>query len=108
MDRLQKSVLEMVLLNDFATPLMLASVTVARPDMADALALSAISLRWVQMIYLMASAMFVMQFGSLADRLGRKRVFLYGPAAVVATSVLAALSVNDTMLLTARFLQGVA
>jgi len=108
MDRLQKSVLVMVLLNGFATPLMLSSVNVALPDMADALALSAISLSWVQMIYLMASAMFVMQFGSLADRLGRKRVFLYGTAAVVVTSVLAALSINDTMLLSARFLQGVA
>ena len=108
MDRLQKSVLVMVLLNGFATPLMLSSVNVALPDMADALALSAISLSWVQMIYLMASAMFVMQFGSLADRLGRKRVFLYGTGAVVVTSVLAALSVNGTMLLSARFLQGAA
>src|SRR5690606_39890585 len=89
MDRLQKSVLVMVLLNGFATPLMLSSVNVALPDMAYALALSAISLSWVQMIYLMAIAMFVMQFGSLAAPLGRKRVFLYGTGAVAVTSVLA-------------------
>src|SRR5690606_22158397 len=39
---------------------------------------------------------------------GRKRVFLYGTAAVVLTSILAAMASNDSMMLTARFLQGAA
>jgi EmrB/QacA subfamily drug resistance transporter len=60
------------------------------------------------MIYLMASAMFVMIFGRVADSVGRKKIFLIGTAAVIVTSVMAALAVNGTMLLGARFLQGVS
>lgn len=58
------------------------------------------------MAFLMASTMFVLIFGRVADNVGRKRIFLIGTLAVIITSVIAALSVNDVMLLSARFLQG--
>ncbi|OGT70696.1 MAG: hypothetical protein A3H44_09145 [Gammaproteobacteria bacterium RIFCSPLOWO2_02_FULL_57_10] len=106
--RLQNTVLLMVLLNGFTTPLMLSATNVALPAMADDLQLSAVALSWIPMAYLVASAMFVLPFGGLADRIGRKRVFLQGTVAVILTSILAAVSFNATMLISARFLQGVA
>lgn len=105
---LQNTVLLMVLLNGFTTPLMLSATNVALPAIADDLHLSAVALSWIPMAYLVASAMFVLPFGGLADRIGRKRVFLQGTVAVILTSILAALALNATMLIAARFLQGVA
>lgn len=106
--RAQRVLLLMILLNAFATPLMLSSANVALPSIADDLSLDAVILAWVPMIYLMASTIFIMIFGRIADSVGRKRVFLIGTAAVVVSSVFAALSINATMLLSARFAQGVS
>lgn len=104
---LQRTALAMVLLNCFTTPLMLSAANVALPAIARDLRLNAVMLSWVPMAFLMASAMFVLICGRLADMYGRKRIFMYGTAGVVVTSLLAALAVNGTFLIVARFLQGV-
>ncbi len=104
--RLQKMTLTMVLVNAFTTPLMLSAVNVALPSIANDLSMNAVLLSWVPMAYLMASAMFVLVFGRLADMVGRKRVFLLGTSCVIVTSLIAALAVNPYMLIGARFLQG--
>lgn len=105
---LQNAVLLMVLLNAFTTPLMLSATNVALPGISADLGMSAVALSWVPLAFLMASAMFVLLFGSLADRIGRKRIFLLGTAAVIVTSAIAALSLNGPMLIAARFLQGIS
>ncbi len=105
---LQNTVLLMVLLNAFSTPLMLSAANVALPAIAGDMGLEAVALSWIPTAYLMASAMFVLIFGRLADQYGRKRLFLLGTGAVIITSVMAALAVNPGMLLGARFLQGVS
>ncbi|MDT8427259.1 MAG: MFS transporter [Pseudomonadales bacterium] len=105
---LQRAVLWMVLLNAFTTPLMLSAANIALPAIADDLGLSANTLSWIPLAYLMASAMFVLMFGRLADNHGRKRIFLLGTAAVIASSLFAASAVGAGMLLAARFLQGVS
>ncbi len=105
---LQKKTLTMVLVNAFTTPLMLSAVNVALPSIATDLSMSAVMLSWVPMAYLMASAMFVLMFGRLADMFGRKRIFLVGTTCVIITSIIAALSVNGSMMIVARFLQGMS
>jgi len=104
----QRVLLLMILLNAFATPLMLSSANVALPSIARDLSMDAVILAWVPMVYLMASTIFVLIFGRVADSVGRKRIFLIGTAAVIVSSVYAALSVNSAMLLSARFAQGVS
>jgi len=106
LNKLQRAALAMVLLNAFTTPLMLSAVNVALPAIADDLRLDAVMLSWVPMAYLMASAMFVLVFGRLADMFGRKRIFLFGTGSVILTSLLAAFSFNGEVLVFARFLQG--
>lgn len=105
---LQRITLLMVLLNAFTTPLMLSAVNVALPAIAIDLSMNAVLLSWVPMAYLMASAMFVLIFGRIADMVGRKRIFLLGTASVIVTSLIAAFAVSSTMLISARFLQGVS
>lgn len=103
----ERATLIMVWLSAFSTPLMLSAVNVALPSIARALRLNAVVLSWVPLVYLLASAMFVLVFGKLADLHGRKRVFLIGSAGVMASSLLAALAADGAQLLAFRFLQGV-
>lgn len=105
-DRIQKTALHMVLLNCFTTPMMLSAANVALPSIARELNVHAVLLSWIPMAYLMASAMFVLIFGRLADMFGRKRIFICGIISVIVTSLIAAFSVNVSMLIVARFLQG--
>lgn len=98
----------MVLISGFTMPLMLSASNVALPAIATDLQLDAVLMSWIPMIYLMASAMFVLIFGRVADNTGRKRIFLLGTVAVILSSTLAALSPNGPILLSARFLQGVS
>ena len=105
---LQRAALVMVLLNAFTTPLMLSATNVALPTIADDLQLDAVMLGWIPMAFLMASAMFVLIFGRIADMVGRKRIFLIGTVCVIVTSLLAATASNGAFLITARFLQGMS
>lgn len=105
---LQRITLTMVLLNAFTTPLMLSAINVALPSIATDLSMNAVLLSWIPMAYLMASAMFVLIFGRIADMVGRKRIFLLGTSSVIITSLIAAFAINGTMLIAARFLQGVS
>ncbi|MBL1142801.1 MAG: MFS transporter [Proteobacteria bacterium] len=107
-ESLQRITLTMVLLNAFTTPLMLSGVNVALPAIAIDLSMNAVLLSWIPMAYLMASAMFVLIFGRLADMVGRKRIFLIGTGSVIVTSLIAAFAVSGTMLVAARFLQGMS
>ena len=102
----QRSVLLMVLPNALAVPIMLSSVNVALPDIASDLNLSAVAVSWVPTVFLMASAMFVLIFGRVADMYGRKKVFLMGAMTVIVASLMASMAVDSSQLLVARFLQG--
>ena len=105
---LQRNALIMVLINALTTPLMLSSVNVALPSIAKDLNMNAVLLSWIPMAYLMASAMFVLVFGFLADMLGRKKVFLFGTACAVITSIFAAMANSGELLILLRFLQGIS
>lgn len=97
-----------LVVSSFALPLMLSAVHVALPSVARALRLDAVTLSWVQLTFLTASAATVLAFGRLADLVGRKRVFTVGTFALLGASLLAAAATDAAMLLTARCLQGMS
>ena len=105
---IQRITLIMILLNAFATPVMLSAVNVAIPFIADDLSVNAVLLCWIPMAYLMASAMFVLIFGRIADMVGRKKIFLMGTTSVIVTSLIAALVDSGIALIVVRFLQGIS
>lgn len=80
----------------------------AVPSLTRELAPSAEQLLWIGDIYSLALAGLLVTMGTLADRIGRKRLLLIGVAAFGLASLLAAFSVNAQMLMTARALLGVA
>src|SRR6202012_2403282 len=64
-------------------------------------------LQWVIDAYALSLAALVLTAGSLADRLGRRRVFVAGLAIFSIASLLCALAPDPTFLNLARGLQGV-
>jgi EmrB/QacA subfamily drug resistance transporter len=82
-------------------------VNVALPAIADDLDASLSDLQWVLDAYLVTLSALVLLGGSLGDRYGRRRVFLYGLAGFTAASVLCGLAPNVEVLILARAVQGI-
>src|ERR687896_1101502 len=82
-------------------------VNVALPSIREDLGASFTDLQWVVDAYALTLAALVLTAGSLADRLGRRRVFAAGLGVFSVASLLCALAPDPTFLNAARALQGV-
>jgi EmrB/QacA subfamily drug resistance transporter len=82
-------------------------VNVALPSIRQDLDASFTDLQWVVDAYALTLAALVLAAGSLADRLGRRRLFAAGLVIFSVASLLCALSPSPTLLSLARALQGV-
>ncbi|MFQ6327211.1 MFS transporter [Nocardia sp. CWNU-33] len=83
-------------------------VNVSFPDIAASFPeASRAQLSWVLDAYFIAMAALLVPAGGLADRLGHKRVLLWGIGLFVITSIACALAPNWQLLVGARSLQGV-
>jgi EmrB/QacA subfamily drug resistance transporter len=91
----------------FFTPFAGASVTIGLPSIGDELAMDAILLGWVATAFLLASVMFLVPVGRIADIYGRKRIFTYGMITFTVASALSAISTSAAMLILSRVLQGI-
>src|ERR671934_2532354 len=82
-------------------------VNVALPSIQRDLNASLSSLQWVVDAYALTLASFLLVFGSLGDRLGRRRIFSIGFGVFTLASLLCGLSNDPTVLNFFRALQGV-
>lgn len=82
-------------------------VNVALPSIREDLDASFSDLQWVVDAYALTLAALVLTAGSLADRLGRRRLFAIGLAIFSVASVLCALAPDPLFLNLARAVQGV-
>ncbi|MBA2949755.1 MFS transporter [Streptomyces himalayensis] len=82
-------------------------VTVALPDMAAALDTTFADLQWVMDGYALALAALLLGAGSLADRVGRRAVYLGGLVLFAAASLACALATGPDQLIAFRVVQGV-
>lgn len=81
-------------------------VNVALPVMQHQFALPIATLQWVVTAYLLAITGVLPVMGQLADRLGRREVFVVGTATFIVGSLLCALSPDFEWLVMARVFQG--
>jgi MFS family permease len=81
-------------------------VTLALPHIGAALHAGAGTTRWVALAYLLALTGTLVAVGRLADRFGRKLLYLYGFAVFTAGSALCGLAGDLGWLIAARVLQG--
>src|SRR3954452_14016950 len=77
-------------------------VNVALPDIQSSLGASLSSLQWVVDAYSLPLAAFLLTAGSLAHRMGRHRVFLFGFLIFTVASFLCGVSLIATLLNLAR------
>jgi EmrB/QacA subfamily drug resistance transporter len=82
-------------------------VNVALPSIREDLGASFTDLQWVVDAYALTLAALVLTAGSLADRLGRRRVFAAGLTIFSGASLLCALAPDPTFLNLARAVQGI-
>ncbi|MEV0266155.1 MFS transporter [Streptomyces sp. NPDC050617] len=90
----------------FMLMLDLTVVNVALPDMRTHLHATFSDLQWVLDAYALGLAVFLLTAGSLADRLGRKRVFNTGFVIFLLASLACGLAPNAAFLSAARGVQG--
>jgi len=103
----KKAVLLVVTLSSFLAPFMGSSINIALPSIAKEFAMDAVLLSWVATSYLLATAVFLVPFGRIADIHGRKRIFTYGISIYTVSSILSAISTSAVMLISFRILQGI-
>lgn len=77
------------------------------PSIINDLALSSTEVQWVQESYILVFASLLLVWGSLADRVGRKRLLSIGIVIFILSSVWAGLTDSATALILARIVQGI-
>ena len=82
-------------------------VNVALPSIQSDLGFSQSSLAWVVNAYLIAFGGLLLLAGRLGDLIGRRRIFMIGLAVFVAASALCGLAQSQSVLVGARFVQGI-
>lgn len=82
-------------------------VTVALPDMSADMDTGFAGLQWVMDVYALALAALLLGAGSLADRIGRRRVYLGGLGLFAAASLACGLATGPAELIAFRALQGI-
>lgn len=93
-----------------ATFMLLVDITivqVALPTMQRSLHASFSDLQWVISAYALSLSALLLTQGTLADRFGRKRIFVAGLVVFTVASLLCGLSTSAGMLIGARAVQGV-
>ncbi len=81
-------------------------VNVAIPSIIKDLRITSSQAQWIQEVYTLVFASTLLVFGRLADRVGRRNMFMLGVLIFVASSLLAAQSQSGEMLISMRLLQG--
>ncbi|HEX3452432.1 MAG TPA: MFS transporter [Solirubrobacteraceae bacterium] len=101
-----RAVLALVAVAQFMVVLDATVVNVALPTIKRDVGFSEQSLSWVLNAYTLLFGGFLLLGGRLADRLGRRRLFIAGIALFSGASLVCGLSQSEAMMLIARGLQG--
>jgi EmrB/QacA subfamily drug resistance transporter len=97
-----------VCLSSLMFGLEISSVPAILPTLEKVLHADFKQLQWIMNAYTLAVTTVLMATGTLADRYGRKRVFLVGITAFGLSSLVCGLAQDAALLIVARFLQGLS
>jgi MFS family permease len=84
----------------------ISSVPVILPTLEHVLHADFKDMQWIMNAYTIACTMVLMAAGTLADRYGRKRIFLASLAVFGITSLICGVAESAPVLIVSRFLQG--
>ncbi|MFH1646677.1 MAG: MFS transporter [Chloroflexota bacterium] len=94
-------------ISTFFTPFMLSAVNIAVPSIGREFAMDAIWLSWIPNSFLLASTIFLIPFGKVADIYGRKRIFTTGIIIFTLACLLQAFSNSALVFIIFRVMQGI-
>jgi EmrB/QacA subfamily drug resistance transporter len=92
----------------FLGTFMTSSVNIALPVIEEQWNVSAVTLSWISLSYILPAAAFLMPAGRLADFYGRKRSFALAMVAFTVITLAAAVAPNAFLLIVLRLLQGLS
>lgn len=106
-DRRRRGLLLAVCVASFLEPLATTVVTVSLPQIQHATGATFADLQWVLNAYVLTFAALVLTGGALADRFGRRRIFMMGLQAFIAASLVCGFAPTPRVLVLGRALEGV-
>lgn len=95
-----------VCIASFLEPLATTVVTVSLPQIQRATGASFAELQWVLNAYVLTFAALVLTGGALADRFGRKRIFIVGLWVFIAASLVCGIANDPLLLISGRAIAG--
>ena len=93
-------------LSAWTTAFMTTGINIALPSIQTEFRLSAVALGWLPLGYVLASAVFLLPFGRVGDRIGRRLLFLLGMVLFALSSVGLVLAGSYVLLVVFRITQG--
>src|SRR6201990_865754 len=103
-----KGVLAAACVSAFVVNANTSAVTILLPSISKSVDAPVAQLQWAVTGYSLVGAAVIVTSGALGDVLGRRRVFLAGPALFIASCVLIALSTGGAGVVIGRMIQGAA
>jgi EmrB/QacA subfamily drug resistance transporter len=100
-------ILSVTSLGTLLSALNFSTLIIALPDLIKGLHATVLQAMWVMLSYMVAQTIAVLIAGSLADRFGRKRLFLWGMILFTVVSFASGFAPNSTWLILMRILQGI-
>lgn len=102
----RRCVLVIATLASFLTPFMGSSINLALPAIGVEFGADAVLLGWIPTSFILASAIFLIPMGRLADIYGMRRIFAPGIVVFTIATLLCAFSTSTAMLIAFRAIQG--
>ncbi|MDB5053560.1 MAG: family efflux transporter permease subunit [Bacilli bacterium] len=100
-------ILSVTSLGSLLSALNFSTLIIALPDLIRGLHATVLQAMWVLLSYMVAQTVVVLLAGSLADRFGRKKLYLWGMILFTFVSLLAGFASSAPLLIILRILQGV-
>lgn len=104
--RTQKTALIVASVASFITPFISSSINVALPSIGHDFNANALELSWIATSFLLASAVFLVPFGRLADIFGRKLIFNLGLIIYSFATLFCSFAPSVKLLILYRIVQG--
>ncbi|MEN6351029.1 MAG: MFS transporter [Syntrophomonas sp.] len=101
-----RAILAIVLIADILDLMDSTITNIAAPSIVQSIGGGEFLIKWLGASYALAIGILLVIGGRLGDRYGNRRLFLIGIAGFTAASLLCGLSVNPTMIVISRIIQG--
>ncbi|MHA1829656.1 MAG: MFS transporter [Candidatus Heimdallarchaeaceae archaeon] len=99
--------LTLISFSSFITAFSGSAFTLAAPSMGAELNISTTNLSWIMTIYILATAMFQIPFGKVADIYGRKKIYFIGMVIFSLSALILSFMNSAIAIIIMRFIQGI-